>query len=68
MGLVMQHGKLRTTTLVNSAITVIHNTPSWGLALTADNTNNRLAITVTGEASHNIRWVANIRTVETIYA
>lgn len=57
-----------TTTLVNSAITVIHNTPSWGLALTADNTNNRLAITVTGEASHNIRWVANIRTVETIYA
>lgn len=57
-----------TTTLVNSAITVIHNTPNWGLALTADNTNNRLAITVTGEASHNIRWVANIRTVETIYA
>jgi len=57
-----------TTTLVNSAITTIHNTPNWGLALTADNTNNRLAITVTGEASHNIRWVANIRTVETIYA
>jgi hypothetical protein len=57
-----------TTTLVNSAITTIHNTPSWGLSLAADDTNDRLAIEVTGEASHNIRWVGNIRTVETIYA
>lgn len=57
-----------TTTLANAAITTIHNTPNWGLTLTADNSLNSLAITVTGEASHNIRWVANIRTVETIYA
>jgi len=57
-----------TTTVPTSAITVINNSSSWGLALSADNTNNSLAVTVTGEASHNIRWVANIRTVETIYA
>ncbi len=57
-----------TTTLANSAITVIYNQSSWGMALTADNTNNALAITVTGEASHNIRWVANIRTSEVTYA
>ena len=57
-----------TTTVPNSAITVIHNSSSWGLALSADNTNNALAITVTGEASHNIRWVANIQTAEVNYA
>ena len=57
-----------TTTLANSATTVIDNQSSWGLALSADNTNNALAITVTGEASHNIRWVANIRTSEVTYA
>ena len=57
-----------TTTLANSAITVIQNASSWGLALSADNTNNALAITVTGEASHNIRWVANVQTAEVTYA
>ena len=57
-----------TTTVPNSAITVIHNSSSWGLALSADNTNNALAVTVTGEASHNIRWVANIQTAEVTYA
>lgn len=57
-----------TTTLANSATTVISNGSSWGMALSADNTNNALAITATGEASHNIRWVANIRTTEVTYA
>ena len=57
-----------TTTVPNSAITVVHNSSSWGLALSADNTNNALAVTVTGEASHNIRWVANIQTSEVTYA
>jgi len=57
-----------TTTLANSATTVISNTDGWGMALSADNTNNALAITCTGEAAHNIRWVANIRTSEVTYA
>ncbi len=57
-----------TTTLANSATTVIDNQSSWTVAMTADDTNNALAITVTGEASHNIRWVANIRTSEVTYA
>jgi hypothetical protein len=57
-----------TTTLADSATTVIQNLSSWGMALSADNTNNALAITCTGEASHNIRWVANIRTTEVTYA
>jgi hypothetical protein len=57
-----------TTTVANSAITVIQNTSNWGLTLTADTTNNALAITFTGEAAHNIRTVANIRTTEVTYA
>jgi len=57
-----------TTTLANSATTVIQNSSGWGMALSADNTNNALAITCTGEASHNIRWVANIRTTECTFA
>lgn len=57
-----------TTTVPTSAITVINNSSSWGLALSADNTNNALKVQVTGEASHNIRWVANIQTSEVTYA
>jgi hypothetical protein len=57
-----------TTTVPTSAITVISNTSSWGLALSADNTNNALTVQVTGEAAHNIRWVANIQTAEVTYA
>jgi len=61
-GLIVNQGG--TTTLTNSATTVISNTPSWGMALSADDTNDALAITVTGAASTIIRWVANIQTSE----
>ena len=61
-GLIVNQGG--TTTLTNSATTVISNTPSWGMALSADDTNDALAITVTGASSTTIRWVANIQTSE----
>lgn len=57
-----------TTTLPNSIITTIHNNFGWSLTLAADNTNNALNITITGAASTNIRWLANIRTTEITYA
>ena len=57
-----------TTTLVSSNIQTFADGNGWTVALTADNTNNALAITCTGEASHNIRWVANIKTSEVTYA
>ena len=57
-----------TTTLVSSNIQTFADGNSWVVALTADNTNNALAITCTGEASHNIRWVANIQTSQVTYA
>lgn len=66
-GLLRREGSAGTTVLVNSATTVIDNTPSWGLALSADTTNGGLAITVTGAAATNIRWVATIHTSEVTY-
>jgi len=65
-GLIVNNGG--TTTLTNSATTVISNTPSWGMTLSADDTNDVLAITVTGAAATDIRWVATIHTSEVIYA
>ena len=53
------------TALIGSATkTVIgqdSGTTTWGVSVTADTTNGRPNISVTGEASKTIRWVANIR-------
>lgn len=66
-GLIRREGSAGTTVLVNSATTVIDNTPGWGMALSADTTNGGLAITVTGAAATNIRWVATVHTSEVTY-
>jgi hypothetical protein len=65
-GVIVNNGG--TTTLVNSAITVLDNTPSWALALSADDTNDALSVKVTGAASQSVRWLANIQTAEVKYA
>ena len=66
-GLIRREGSAGTTVLVNSATTVLDNTPAWGMALSADTTNGGLKIQVTGAASTNIRWVATINTSEVTY-
>jgi hypothetical protein len=66
-GLIRREGSAGTTVLVNSATTVLDNTPSWGLALSADTTNGGLKIEVTGAAATNIRWVSTINTSEVTY-
>jgi len=66
-GLIRREGSAGTTVLVNSATTVLDNTPSWGMALTANTTRGGLAITVTGAAATNIRWVSAINTSEVTY-
>jgi hypothetical protein len=40
---------------------------NWSIAISADTTNGAIAFTVTGEASHSIRWVATINTTEVTY-
>lgn len=67
-GLIRREGSAGTTTLVGSTVTAISNTPSWGLALSADTTNGGLKIEATGAASTDIRWVATIHTSELTYA
>ena len=66
-GLIRREGSAGTTVLVNSATTVLSNTPLWGMALSADTTNGGLKIEVTGAAATNIRWVATINTSEVTY-
>jgi hypothetical protein len=66
-GLIRREGSAGTTVLVNSATTVLDNTPAWGMTLSADTTNGGLKIEVTGAAATNIRWVATIHTSEVTY-
>lgn len=67
-GLIRREGTAGTTTLVASTVTAISNVPGWTLALSANTTNGGLAITATGAAATNIRWVATIETSEVTYA
>lgn len=67
-GLIRREGTAASTTLVTSTVTAISNVPGWTLALSADTTNGCLAVTATGAAATNIRWVATIRSSEAIYA
>lgn len=67
-GLIQREGSAGTTTLVASTVTAISNVPGWTLALSADTTNGGLAVTATGAAATNIRWVATIQTSEVTYA
>jgi len=67
-GLIRREANAASTTLVASTVTVISNVPGWTLALSADTTNGGLAVTATGAAATNIRWVASLQTSETIYA
>lgn len=67
-GLIRREGSAGTTTLVASTVLAISNLPLWTLALSADTTNGGLAITATGAAATNIRWVATVQTSEVTYA
>ena len=67
-GLIRREATVGATVLVSSSINTISNVPGWIIALTADTTNGSLAITATGAAATNIRWVATIQTSEVTYA
>ena len=56
-----------TTALVGSVVSLGsgEDTVAWDCAVTADDTNDSLEITVTGEAAKTIRWVATARMTET---
>lgn len=58
-----------TTTVVSSNVNVVTNVPAWGTpTITADTAKGFASIKVTGLATTNIQWVANLDSVEVIYA
>ena len=67
-GLIRREGSAGTTVLVNSATTVLDNTPNWGMSLSADTTNGALKVQATGASSTNIRWTGTLYTSEVTYA
>lgn len=68
-GLLRREGTAASTTLVASTVTAISNVPGWTLALSASaSVLGALAITATGAAATNIRWVATVQTSEVTYA
>jgi hypothetical protein len=49
-----------------TTIAAIGGATAWVVAVSADTGNGGLKVTVTGAASTNIKWVADIRTVEVV--
>lgn len=66
-GVIDRNGSAGTTALVGTpTVTVLaEDNAGWDVAVTADTSNGSLKISVTGEASKNIQWVARIETAET---
>jgi hypothetical protein len=45
----------------------VEDDANWDIAITADDTNDAVAITVTGAADTTIRWIARFTGVEMAY-
>jgi len=70
-GAILRDGTAASTVLGSYNINVLSKTAgasAWDLTLSADTTNGGLAVTATGAATTNIRWVATIKTSEVTYA
>ena len=70
-GAILRDANAASTTIGSYNINVLSKTAgasAWVVALSADTTNGGLAVTVTGAAATNIRWVATVQTSEVTYA
>ena len=68
-GVIRRGANAAATSLLASAKVVDYESDAaWDCAVTSDITNGGLAVTVTGAAATNIRWVATIWTSELTYA
>jgi hypothetical protein len=65
-GVIYRGAGAATTAIQGSVNKVVlaESNPAWDINISADNINGSLKVTVTGEASKIIRWVALIETVE----
>lgn len=69
---VIKRGSLASSTALVGTPTVTSNyadagASTWAVAVTADTTLGAVTITVTGQASTTIRWVANVETTEVTF-
>ena len=68
-GIIQRGTTAASTTLLISNVTLVQNTPAWGMpTLAADTTLGCLRVQVTGVATTNIQWTCSIETTEVIYA
>ena len=69
-GAIKRGANAAATALQGSVAQADRGTPdagaTWTVAFTADTTNGCLAITVTGEAAHSLRWTCYVDVVETV--
>jgi hypothetical protein len=67
-GAVKRPSNAASTALLGSPTYIVDAADSqastWTVAITADTTNGTIAVTCTGQASTNIRWVATVETTE----
>tara|TARA_R110002096_G_scaffold159079_6_gene324780 strand:- start:853 stop:2337 length:1485 start_codon:yes stop_codon:yes gene_type:complete len=66
-GAIRREANAASTVLIKSTTDDFNVPTGWAVALTADTTNGGLAITVTGAAATNIRWVCSVTTSEVSY-
>jgi hypothetical protein len=65
-GCISRDATAATTALVGTVgkTTVAKTTDAWDCNVTADATNGRMVVTVTGQAAKTIRWVATVKITE----
>lgn len=61
------NGTTSLVTAVTSTTLADDTAGTWAHAVTADNANDALVVTVTGEAARNVRWVCHMRVVQVTY-
>ena len=64
-GLIKRDGSNNTTMVLCTVNTDYEDDATWGVTVTADDTNEALIITVTGDGTNTVQWVAMLTGVET---
>lgn len=68
-GVIKKDATVGSTTLLSSSDNLKYrDNANWTTALAADTTNGALKLTVTGDTSNNVNWVAFVRVVEIMVA
>lgn len=66
-GLIKRDGTNNTTLLFGVTTTVYEDDATWDCVISADDANEALIITVTGDATNDVRWSAVVMGVESIF-